>query len=140
MVVTFDRALPELVSVVAGVVEVGPLAAGEVVFVRDVSGLLTVAITKEEVVAKRHLIADRLGNLGPYVDKILVATPEELFDLELRGEDIGFSEAVLISGSEVVVRLVDRWLVGADWQRRPLDPVSNVPVVVFWSLKGGVGI
>jgi MinD-like ATPase involved in chromosome partitioning or flagellar assembly len=37
------------------------------------------------------------------------------------------------------VQVVDRRLVGADWQLAPLEKVTDTPVAVFWSLKGGVG-
>jgi len=139
-ILRFDQALPALVSEVSGIVGRDAFESFDLIILRDATGLLTLIIHDEKLLAHRASLLERLIKLKPYVDDNPIATPEELFDECLHTRKAGYREAVILAdGSSVDVHVVDRRLVGADWQRAPLEPVTDIPVSVFWSLKGGVG-
>jgi hypothetical protein len=136
----FDQALPALVSESVKIVGRSAFESAGLIVLRDIAGLLTLIVRDKEILAHRARLLDRLVVLRPYVDDNPIATPDELFDEYLSAPKAGFREAVFLpDGSSLDVHLVDRRLVGADWQRGPLEPVTETPIAVFWSLKGGVG-
>lgn len=136
----YDDALPRFAALVVG--NLGEAALHEHLFLRDNVGRLTL-ILRGETKLERHSDAfERLtravrAELVPYVDAVVVATPEEIFDATLAQRDAGYWER-LPNGS--VVRVVERWLVGQDWQAPPRAAIEGAPpIVVFASHKGGVG-
>lgn len=136
----FDKALPALVSEAARIVGCEAFASAQVIILRDATGILTLIVRDEKLLVHRASLRERLMGLYPYVDDNPIATPDELFNSSLGIPDAGYRETVILpDGPSVDVRVVDRRIVGADWQRAPLERVTDTPVAVFWSLKGGVG-
>jgi hypothetical protein len=135
----YDDALPRFAELVEQ--HLGAAALTEHLFLRDASGRLTLVLRGES--PREQIGEDRLrrltdavsAQLGPYVDACIIATPTELFDDSLAGG--GYHEH-LPNGRRV--RLIERWLVGNDWQSPPLKALEGAPpIVAFVSHKGGVG-
>lgn len=137
----YDNALPRFAALVAR--HLGPPALAECLFLRDASGRLT-------LVRKAHerYPAEKLETLTqavrsevfPYVDEVPIATPEDLFDPTLNDPDLGYLEHIDSDCGDLTVRVLERRLVGQDWMTSPQQPIVDAPpVVVFASLKGGVG-
>lgn len=137
---SFDHALPAAISIVAEIVGSNAVADGSVIFVRDVVGAIAVVIRNRELLTFTAQLEARLSELRPYVDDPAIAWIDDLPDERLAGIAPGLKEIVRGSdGVQLEARLIDQRIVGADWQRAPLPPIDKTPVVVFWSLKGGVG-
>lgn len=139
---TFDTALPAFVRLVSGVAGVQSVLDGEVSFLRDANGVLTAILRKPLSDETRSRIDHEAISLSPYVQADLVtATPDELGDDGLA--DLGGAVWETIYHGEKAgppyAWLVDRRIVGADWMISPRPPLDGPPVVVFASLKGGVG-
>jgi Mrp family chromosome partitioning ATPase len=86
--------------------------------------------------------AREAAKLLPYVDgeSGAIASPEDLFDPNLREENVGLPEWIEHKAFRGFVRLVERRIVGQDWLQPPRDPIEGVPpITVFASHKGGVG-
>ena len=153
----YDDALPRFAALV--VAHLGKHALVENIFLRDVSGRITLVLRGGHQYPGDRLEAllrDVRSELTPYVDAVPIATPIELFDPTLEMVDIGHwerMEAAKASNDEEVVdtnakasvagdaiRVLERRLVGQDWQTPPQPPIADAPpIVVFASLKGGVG-
>jgi len=138
---TFDQSLPMLVDLVAK--EWGSAAVAKNLFLRDALGRLTLVVLEVERTANEREKLSQLINsqLNSYADPsgISAATPEELFDISLREEQVGLIFPVESEVLKGEVRVVDRRVVGADWLRTPSNESSEVPCLFFVSLKGGVG-
>jgi hypothetical protein len=108
-------------------------------FLRDASGLLTFILRTEVEVGARAQF-DQAANalLGRYVDGPS-ATAEELFDPQLDEPGIGLPEPIQLAGGSAVIRLLDRRIVGQDWNTPNLAFNAGIPVLTFFSCKGGVG-
>lgn len=141
MTITYDLSLPTLVDVV--VEAWGSEAISRNLFLRDAAGHLTfVVLEKDRVGREREEISAKINaRLASYADPsgISVATPEELFDEQLRVPDTGFLFPVKAAQYDGSIRLVDRRVVGSDWLRRPPAIDEQTPRLFFLSLKGGVG-
>ncbi len=136
----FDEALPAVVSAVSKLVGLNSFQNGAVIILRDVMGVITVVLRDKSLYAGRTALADVLVAFRPYVDELPVATLEDFFDDSLCDNSIGFVEWVKLPGGvEIEVRVVDRRIIGADWQRAPYRTPVDVPIFVYWSIKGGVG-
>jgi len=139
----YDDALPKFATLVAA--HLGPQALTEHLFLRDASGRLTLVLRgkpRHSVDSLKALSQAVHAAVSPYVDELPFATPDELFDPTLAGADIGYIERLKSDppGSDLTVRVLERRLVGQDWMTPPQPPIANAPpVVVFASLKGGVG-
>lgn len=74
--------------------------------------------------------------LGPYAakDRVVVAPSEYGASRVLQD-----NKALQIKIDDLLVRLVDRRIVGADWLRAPARQAPPPPRFVFSSIKGGVG-
>jgi hypothetical protein len=136
----FDEALAAVVSAASKLVSLDSFEKGAAIILRDVTGAVTLVLRDESLYPARGPLAERLIVLQPYVDEQPVATVDDFFDDSLRDNSIGFLEWVKLSdGVEIEVRVVDRRIVGADWQRAPYQTPVDVPIFVYWSIKGGVG-
>jgi Mrp family chromosome partitioning ATPase len=135
--IRYDDALPTFVALVADTL--GPDALQRHLFLRDASGRLTLILRgdedSEESLAR--LVSAAREALEPYVDSLVAATPEQLFDPSLAGSELGYWERFT---NGLSARVFERWLVGQDWQTPPQPGIPGAPpVVVFASHKGGVG-
>ena len=135
----YDDAIPAFARLIEETL--GEEALRENILLRDASGLLTFVVLQDIPKCSLDELSSRASTLYPYVDKMPVATPEALFDDSLRDESVGILEWVqhdrLFTG---FVRILERRISGHDWLRQPCPPMPGVPpVIVFASLKGGVG-
>lgn len=135
-VVRFDDALPVLVSLALD-------RFGEDVFdyslvLRDAVGRLTLVLRAPVSQDARSSFDDAARErLGAYVEGP-TATPDELFDPSLNDDTEVLIERV--PGTLLEIRLVDRRVVGQDWNRPNFIPAAGeTPIVSFFSCKGGVG-
>ena len=135
----YDEALPKFAALVRDVLGVEELF--DQVFLRDAAGRLTYVVRNELAPQVTEAIREGVQPLAPWVDPYTpLATPAELFDLDLLGPEPGFPEFIASENFTGYVRLVERRLVGQDWLRPPQDPVPGLPpIVVFASHKGGGG-
>jgi MinD-like ATPase involved in chromosome partitioning or flagellar assembly len=110
--------------------------------IRDIYGCIRIAL-KNGIKEKHQEIASRvsqsISKLAPFTDDNGkgVLFPEDFFepDSVFRNPDI---LDMVWPGSETIIRLLDRQVVGQDWLR-PASTSSKIPRVVFFGLKGGVG-
>jgi hypothetical protein len=133
--VRFDDSLPGLAEVVADALGEEALLSGLVL--RDTSGRLAFLSSSELPKATVKVLTKNLRDrLGVYA-----RTDRTVADIK----DVGVRELLDDAGSVIIslprqrLRLLDRRLVGADWQRRPAPLAKGPPRFVFASLKGGVG-
>lgn len=136
---TFDTALTRVVSVTADMLGDASVESGRVVFLRDATGVITVVLTDSELAVKAGALLARLKKAAPYTDdgSVIVAGTEFA---AANAEHSTLVELVDVpSRRRFSVRLIDRRIIGADWQRFPSPAISDLPTFVFWSLKGGVG-
>jgi MinD-like ATPase involved in chromosome partitioning or flagellar assembly len=137
----FDDALPEFARLVQQ--SWGSAALAENLFLRDVTGRLTLVVLNQQISATvRATLATQIAaSLGDYVDSdgLAVATPTELFDERL--QDLSQARTVQLNAQAFtgLVLLVDRRLVGADWLRNVAPKAAPPLRLVFASIKGGVG-
>ncbi len=137
--IRYDEALPRFVALISKALGIEELF--DQVFLRDALGRLTYVVRGALPEGADEAIRAGAVALAPWVDPTIpLATPEDLFDPDLGGEEPGFPEFIASDAFFGYVRLVERRLVGQDWLRPPQDPVAGLPpVVVFASHKGGVG-
>lgn len=135
MTVCFDDSLPILVRVISDSLGLDCLSAG--VVLRDTTGRLAFFATKDLDESTAATLSQSLRErLGPYArrDRIL-AGPSDFGAANVLNDPTALS----ISIGDTRIRLVDRRLVGADWQRHPASAAPPPPRLAFASLKGGVG-
>lgn len=135
----FDNALPEMARLVRDILGAEVLDDG--LFLRDAEGRMTFvlrSVVDPQARAKFNRHASDI--LGAFVDGA-IATPSELFDDSLNTNDCAIRERVALGdGAYIIVNLVDRRIIGQDWDRPDFSKISDdVPVVTFFSCKGGVG-
>lgn len=135
----YDDALPAFAALVRE--KLGEQAVLEHLFLRDASGRLTLVILKEVSPDILINLREQSKAILPWVDiNNPVALPSDLFDDSLSDPTIGFPEWIDHVSYKGFVRVLERRVVGQDWLRAPLAPISGAPpVVVFASHKGGVG-
>jgi hypothetical protein len=135
--IRFDTALTALVEIAEE--HFGRTAVTNGVFLRDATGLLTFIIRTPVDAAARVAFDNAASDaLGGYVQGPS-ATAEELYDPDLDGRDVGLMEPVTFSDGAGFVRLLDRRIVGQDWNTPSLSFDLKVPILTFFSCKGGVG-
>jgi CobQ/CobB/MinD/ParA nucleotide binding domain len=139
--IRFDDSLPAFAGLVKDAWD--EKAIENNLFLRDASGRLTfVLLDESRSKADRESLASKAAlELGCYVDDagFSVATPDELFDDDLKRRIGVFSLNLNDPRFKGRVNFVDRRIVGADWMRSP-QPSATAPVrLVFASIKGGVG-
>jgi hypothetical protein len=109
---------------------------------RDADGVVTIILRKEvdfdQCSRLSKALQERLGN---YAAKSPIAKPDDLFDPSLNDMEGDKWELVQFDDNAYVyIRYLERRIVGNDWVRGIQSPILNTPpVVVFSSLKGGVG-
>jgi cellulose biosynthesis protein BcsQ len=133
--IRFDDSLPTLVQFISDNLGKDIVSSG--VALRDTSGRLAFFSASELDQTSIETLSKQLcEKLGPYArtDRVLAGRNDFGVEQILKNPT---AYPVLING--MMIRVVDRRLVGADWQRPPA-PVAPPPLrLVFASLKGGVG-
>lgn len=135
MTVYFDDSLPVLIRVVSDYLGPNFLSAGAVL--RDTTGRLTFFTSDELDQSVAEALSQTLRErLGPYArtDRVL-AGPSDFGAARVLNDPAAFTISVM----NTRIRVIDRRLVGADWQRRPTSAAPPPPRLAFASLKGGVG-
>lgn len=136
--VRFDTSIIALSILAEEVFGLETLQAG--LILRDASGRLTFVIRSDVDVGDRSkfdlLAAERLGG---YVDGSPSATPDELLDPTLAEMAVGHPEPVTIQGKLLDIQVLDRRIVGQDWNAPDFNFDAGIPVFTFFSCKGGVG-
>lgn len=137
-VIRFDNALPAFIALARD--HFGQDALDRNLVLRDAIGRLTLVLRSKvdnKTRASFNTVAEE--RLGAYVDGPS-ATPDELFDSSLETDDEVIIEHVESEGAKFEVRLVDRRIVGQDWNRPDFTRAApDTPIVAFFSCKGGVG-
>jgi hypothetical protein len=130
--VRFDEALDGAISYA---VEHVDRLGHDVVIIRDLFGRIRIALGNEVSVASEsgEDLHRLLGAFSPGATEVVLQrasllAPEDIFDAaELRQIAPG-------------VRLLERWIIGADWLRAPLPRAQRkARRVTFFGIKGGVG-
>lgn len=138
--IRYDDALPLFAALIES--KLGRKATLENFFLRDAIGRLTFVPVSPIDSSSEGEIRREAAKLLPYVDGEIgsIASPEDLFDSNLRDENVGLPEWIEHQAFRGFVRLVERRIVGQDWLQPPRDPIEGVPpITVFASHKGGVG-
>lgn len=135
--IRFDTALAALVDIAEETLGRETVVQG--LFLRDATGLLTLVLRSPVEPAARAAFNESARDiLGGYVDGPS-ATADELYDPELEDRTIGLLEPVRFSTGEGFVRVLDRRIVGQDWNTPSLAFQLEIPILTFFSCKGGVG-
>lgn len=135
MNIRFDDSLPVLAEVISDYLGVESLSSG--VVLRDGTGRLAFFAAQDLNDSTTEALSQRLReNLGGYArtDRV-VARPSDFGAAHVLDDPM----ALPIYIGTTCIRLVDRRLVGSDWQRHPAIVAPPPPRIVFASLKGGVG-
>jgi cellulose biosynthesis protein BcsQ len=135
MSISFDNSLPILVEWIVDRFEASCLS--DCVALRDTTGRLSVFVDRS---LSEQEIADAAESLRSRLDAY-ARDDRVIADRNAPGAQriLDDPDARLATVGEHQVRVVDRRLVGPDWQEPP-EPNDAVPTrVVFASLKGGVG-
>lgn len=132
MTIRFDEALERAIAFAR---DHRARLGGEVVIVRDLLGRIRLALggDAEGVEALAGELSALLGAFSPGVSQLFLPragmlAPSAVFEApELRNLDEG-------------IRLLERWVIGADWLRAPLPRRSlKAQRLTFFGIKGGVG-
>lgn len=135
MNIRFDDSIPILVQVISEMLGEEMLSSG--IALRDVNGRLAFFCAKELDDKTIEKVSQQLfKKLGPYArtDRVLAGLNDFGVEQILNDPTVYASS---VYGSQV--RIIDRRLVGEDWQRPPVPIAPPPPRLVFASLKGGVG-
>ncbi|MCC8473721.1 ParA family protein [Xanthomonas arboricola] len=140
--VTFDSALPMFAEILSD--SLGQCVLDEGTFLRDVSGRLTFVLSDDRwndaIESVGCLVSEQLHG---YVDgpDHAISTPARLFDDSLRTREGAISKRIVLPATErkATIWIVDRRGVGQDWLMQPAAQSQLLPLVVFASIKGGVG-
>ena len=135
--IRFDNAVEALVDVAEETLGLEAIKAG--LILRDAAGLLTLIIRSPvETDARERFDEVAREVLGGYVEGPS-ATADELFDPELEDPAAGLLEPIQFSTGADFVRVLDRRIVGQDWNTPDLSFSLKIPILTFFSCKGGVG-
>src|SRR5260221_286919 len=131
----FDDSLPRLCSIAVQYVGEDCLSASAVI--REAAGRLSLVLSKTIEPRRLDALTKELHDeLGRYArEDRLVADLREPGAKQLLTEAMS-EPPIKVDGW--AIHLLDRRIVGADWLRLPSPSTSNVPRIVFSSLKGGV--
>ena len=144
--IRFDDSLPCFVSIVDELL--GTEALQRHLILRDADGLLSLIMGSPVDDVQRTALENSVrGRLGAYAATCPVGTAEELYDDDLQNPLNDVKEYVEYRGTDgkpksAFVNLVERRILGEDWQRniRTIsEPPGTPQIIVFASLKGGVG-
>jgi len=141
--IRFDQSLNAVCDAIVACGLRNQLESGDVAVLRDASGLLTIVDRNNLSLSDRQLLQGELAGIPSYVDQASpIIRPSEIFDeaLALRAS---YRERLvpLTTGGQVSVLYLDRRIVGGDWLSPAREKISDreIPIIVFASLKGGVG-
>ncbi len=135
--IRFDTALNAIVEIAEE--HFGREVVSDGLFLRDATGLLTFIIrTPVDTAARAAFDSVAADVLGGYVQGPS-ATPDELYDPNLDSRAAGLMEPVTFSDGAGFIRVLDRRIVGQDWNTPSLSFDLKVPILTFFSCKGGVG-
>jgi hypothetical protein len=137
--VFFDEALRRAAEIVIN----APLPEGvdQPLLIRDILGRISIAlnIRRSEHEGVVLTLQSRAESLGAFAASPRVVCADDFFDAPVLFQDpsiIQFS----VPRTELSVRLLDRQVTGQEWLVRPGDlGQPEVPRLVFFGLKGGVG-
>lgn len=133
--VRFDESLPLLVATLRD--SIGDKELSLATFVRDVSGRLSVVFDNEYGVKEiERLEIEVRERLGAYARAEYPVRDRNGLGAHRILEESAHATPVELNG--MLLRLIDRRTVGADWLVPPASP-RGIPCVAFASLKGGVG-
>lgn len=138
-VIRYDDALPLLINILKKNMHSEFLEQN--VIYRDADGILSVVIREHIDSELLEKVETLLSPLGEYISSPAFLTPDDLFDSQLKDKNQDDWELVLSEGEATYVRYVEKRIVGSDWVRGiiPNSMPEAPPIVVFASLKGGVG-
>ncbi|HEX5999581.1 MAG TPA: hypothetical protein VFZ16_09320 [Hyphomicrobiaceae bacterium] len=135
--VRFDDALPTFVALARA--HFGPDLLARSLILRDANGRLTLIIRdKISSDTRKQFDQEAEARLGAYVSGA-TATPEEIFDPSLSSDAEAVTERVPTNGTTILVKVVDRRVIGQDWNHPQFAPAVSTPMAIFYSVKGGVG-
>ena len=135
MGIRFDDSLPTLIRAISDSLGSEVFSSG--VVLRDTTGRLAFFASKDLDESTAEVLSQTLRDrLGPYArtDRVL-ARPSDFGAASVLSDPTVFPIFV----GDVRIRLVDRRIVGADWQRHPATAALPPARLAFASLKGGVG-
>jgi hypothetical protein len=139
MSIVFDEIISELGSFFCEKKEIGKLISPFLVN-RDLNGRVCLIINKD--LENDSLVQQKLLEVREILVKKLTPHVVNAEHFILFEEDfdrvIGNAPSFEVEWGGMVVRVVDRLASGADWSRNP-KVNSNIPRIVFFSIKGGVG-
>ncbi|MET3715412.1 hypothetical protein [Pseudomonas sp. PvP001] len=137
--IRYDDALPLLVDILKNNMHEGFLE-NNVVY-RDADGILSVVIRESVDCELLEKVEPLLSSVEGYISSPAFLTPDDLFDNDLKNKDLDDWELVRHEGKATYVRYVEKRIVGSDWVRGviPNSLPDAPPIIVFASLKGGVG-
>ncbi|HEV2678714.1 MAG TPA: P-loop NTPase [Aliidongia sp.] len=135
--IRFDTALTALVQIADE--SFGREVATQGLFLRDANGTLTFILRSAvEIEARAKFDQMAKQTLGSYVQGPS-ATADELYDSRLENLAAGLLEPVEFSSGPGFVRILDRRIVGQDWNTPSFSFELKIPILSFFSCKGGVG-
>jgi hypothetical protein len=103
-VIRYDEALPKFAALVRDARD--NIDLSDQVFLRDAAGRLTYVVRSSLEAKVATTIREGAAALAPWVDlKMPLATPEELFDPSLGGDEPGFPEYIVSESFTGYVRL-----------------------------------
>ena len=107
--------------------------------IRDVYGRISIAlnVTRSDHGGLAASLDAQLATLGAYRGTPGLIFSDELFDPVRIFDDPSINDLV-VQGTELTVRILDRQVTGQDWLLIE-DQILSIPRLVFFGLKGGVG-
>lgn len=106
--------------------------------IRDINGQLGVIVADILPEADRKKIAKTLmHNLGAYAHPYEVVADKNGFDAPTLLDEACNQPSTSVEGQ--LIHLLDRRVVGMDWLKAPAARLTTIPLLVFASIKGGVG-
>jgi cellulose biosynthesis protein BcsQ len=95
---------------------------------------------KERIEKLRAALHEALGHYSAGPERVLFSMDDVLDPGELNSsEDMYVWQGRDKAGEPCKLQVIDRLLTNQDWIRKPLRKGSTIPVIVGYSIKGGVG-
>lgn len=137
--VRFDTALPTLVRYVRDVMKIDPSHDG--VFLRDGFGRVAFYSAKKIPTKSLNSHRDAAGQLlGAISFSGGAIQDSSSIGASILKDSLASVHWINVDGNLVEIRLVDRRFFGRDWLNTPSSAIKGMPpLMVFGSLKGGVG-
>ncbi|MGQ6049909.1 KGGVGR-motif variant AAA ATPase [Serratia sp. IR-2025] len=111
--------------------------------VRDIYGRFRLVVNEQErdSLLEKSVFDNLVDSLGEYAYKPFISFRDEMFSADEIFNDPSIVEFSL-SKDSIPFKLLDRQINGQDWSKtkeKPIDAKNEIPRVVFFGLKGGVG-